>query len=147
MSASFVLMPVIGSVLASVAAMASTQATDEPSVTDLRGRCDYRPEVLKSILPDTGLALCNSVRIERNADASVIDFRQTLGGSQFRYEGTWTGDGMAINRLAIRGRAPKPATGDCTVYRNAGQISTITCIAKAERKAFAANFVASRVNR
>ncbi len=128
-------------------ALRATERADEPDVLDLKGRCDYRREVLKNLLPITGVAQCNSVRIERNGGASVMDFRQTLGGSEFRYEGTWTGDGMTISRLAIAGRAPSEATGDCTVYRNGGQISTVTCIAKIGPKAFAANFVTSRINR
>lgn len=145
-SASFALIALFGPVAVSPA-LPVAERTDKPDVLDLKGRCDYRREVLKNLLPITGVAQCNSVRIKRNGGASVMDFRQTLGGSEFRYEGTWTGDGMTISRLAIAGRAPSQATGDCTVYRNGGQISTVTCIAKVGPKAFAANFVTSRINR
>ncbi|MET1756480.1 hypothetical protein ABVV53_13635 [Novosphingobium sp. RD2P27] len=100
----------------------------------------------ENALPGTGFAVCRTVRIEQNGADSVIDFKNSLGGSEFRYEGTWTGNGMSIARLSIRSRAAKNATGDCTIFRAAGKISTVTCVAKVDWKTFAANFEASRIN-
>ena len=140
------LIALLGSAIASMGATAAIGAADQDTIIELRGRCDYRDDVIKKALPGTGFAPCRSVRIEQNGAASVIDFRNSLGGSEFRYEGTWTGDGMAITRLSFNGRAPQDASGDCRIYRNAGDISTVSCVAKIDWKTFAANFVASRVN-
>ena len=146
MNAGSVLITFVGSAALSTAASASASLPNEATTIELRGRCDYRPEVREGASPGTGFALCSSIRIQQNGSDSVIDFRQSLGGSEFRYEGTWTGDGMAIAQLSIKGRPPKDANGDCTIFRNAGKISAVTCVAKIDWKTFAANFVASRIN-
>jgi len=140
------LLALSGAAIASIGATAAIGAADEGTTIELRGQCDYRDDVVEKALPGTGFAPCRSVRIERSGGASVIDFRNSLGGSEFRYDGPWTGDGMTIARLSFNGRAPKDASGDCRIYRNGGTISTVTCVAKIDWKTFAANFVASRIN-
>lgn len=142
---SFALLALSGSAIA-MTAIALPLSASEPTVIELQGQCDYREQVRESALPGTGFALCNAVRIEENSTASAIDFRNSLGGSEFRYEGTWSGDGMTISRLSFKGRTPKDASGNCRIFRNAGNISTVTCIAKIDGNSFAANFVASRIN-
>ena len=144
-NASFALFALSGSAIA-MTAIALPLSASEPTVIELQGQCDYREQVRESALPGTGFALCNAVRIEQNNTASAIDFRNSLGGSEFRYEGTWSGDGMTISRLSFKGRAPKDARGNCRIFRNAGNISTVTCIAKIDGNSFAANLVASRIN-
>lgn len=114
------------------------------SVT-LKGQCEYRRGA-EQVGPGTGFAACRSVVITRNGSDSVIDFRRSLGGSEFRYEGTLSGDTMTIESLQIRGRAAQAASGECTIFHRGDGISTVTCIAKVGWKTYAANFVPSRIN-
>lgn len=136
-------------------AAACAAATGAPSLaqgssgdvvtTELDGRCDYRRAAAK-VGPGTGFAPCNSVVITRSGSNSVIDYRRSLGGSEFRYEGTLSGNTMTIARLIIQDREPMTASGECTIFHKGQQISTVTCVAKAGWKTFAANFVTSRIN-
>ncbi|WP_346034154.1 hypothetical protein [Erythrobacter westpacificensis] len=140
--------PALLIVALAVAGPISASAAGEavaPRTIELQGRCDYR-SAAESVGPDTGFAVCNSVAITRNGDSSAIDFRRSLGGSEFRYEGALSGDSMTIARLRIKGRVAQDADGECTIFRRGEKISTVTCVARSGWKTFAANFVASRIN-
>ena len=133
-------------VAAPIGASAAGDAS-APRTIELQGRCDYR-RAAESVGPDTGFAVCNSVTvtITGNGDNSAIDFRRSLGGSEFRYEGALSGNTMRIAQLRIRGREALDARGECTIFRRGEKISTVTCVAKSGWKTFAANFVTSRIN-
>jgi hypothetical protein len=128
-------------------AAATGAAADRPeaSTVHLEGRCDYRPAAA-NVGPDTGFAACDSVTIVRDGANSAIDFEGAIPSAAFRYEGVLSGDTMIIHRLRIGDRAPQDATGKCTVFHRDDRISTVTCVAKAGRKTFAANFVTSRID-
>jgi hypothetical protein len=117
-------------------AAACVAATGAPSLaqggsgdavtTELDGRCDYRRAAAK-VGSGTGFAPCNSVVITRSGSNSVIDYRRSLGGSEFRYAGTLSGNTMTIARLTIQNREPMAASGECTIFHKGQQISTVTC--------------------
>jgi hypothetical protein len=147
MTKTTLIIAVLAAALGQQKAIGVSDVSDKPKTrsTHFEGRCDYRREAA-NVGPDTGFAECNSVTIIRDGTNSVIDFRRTIAGSEFRYEGALSGDTMTIRRLRIRGRAPRNATGECTIFHRNDRISTVTCVAKVGWKTFAANFVTSRLN-
>lgn len=131
---------------AAIAAPTHAQSgASDTATTELDGRCDYRRQASK-VGPGTGFARCTSLVITRSGSRGAIDYRRSLGGSEFRYEGSFAGNTMTIERLIIQGREAQAASGKCTLFHRGQQISTVTCVAKVGWKTFAGNFVTSRIN-
>lgn len=107
----------------------------------LHGRCEYGSKVTEYIGPAAGFARCDSLVIDTR-DGGVLDFRQQGFGSVVRYEGEFVGDTMTIRRVDLPEKPARQAEGTCTIDRNEGRISNVSCIAIAGRLSFAANFVA-----
>ncbi len=126
------------------AIMAPTPTAAQQNALTLEGRCDYAVEVA-DIPPDTGLALCRYVVIDRAGEDSSIRYLDRDSKLEIRYDGVLTGDTMANRRIQVGDRPIRDASGECTITRrSAGEISVVWCSALSDRFTFAANFVRKR---
>jgi hypothetical protein len=113
--------------------------------TELSGRCEYSDRVAR-FRHETALIVCDTASIERNEASATFDFRQRSWGSMARFSGPMEGNTMAVARVTLRDGRSVAATGTCEiVYRDNGQILTISCLARAGSRSVAANFVPSRL--
>lgn len=110
----------------------------------LNGQCRY-PDAIAQFQREAVLALCDSVTIDTEAEATTFDFRRGNTGSMRRFTGALSGQRMAVAQVWLRSGGLIDATGTCEIFPNAGKVSVVSCLARAGTKTFAANFVASRL--
>ena len=101
----------------------------------LHGGCIY-PPALGEPGGDRSFVQCDVVV----PDAGGIEFRQSAWNARFRYEGTWEGEILHVTALRPRTGKASPASGTCRVYVSDGRISTISCLAFVNGRAWVANF-------
>ncbi len=113
--------------------------------TELGGRCQYSDGVAR-FRQETTLIVCDTASIERNEKSATLDFRQRSWGSMAQFSGPMESDSMAVARVTLRDGRSVAATGTCEIFhRGDGQISAISCLARAGSRSVAANFVPSRL--
>ncbi len=123
---------------------AASAAASAPGPVTVDGQCEYRdPERIN--LHRNILAECN--RFERVDDGSdsVFTFSKRSWGPAMRFYGTISGNEMTVNSVALRSNGAFAAEGSCRVRYDGQALSSVTCIASAGSKNYAANFVASRI--
>lgn len=123
---------------------APLSAQAEPKAV-LSGRCQY-PERAAQYRNETALILCDTASIERGSATATLDFSQRNWGSMAQFSGAMAGDRMTVSRVALRNGRSLAASGTCQIfYRDGGDISAISCLAKAGSRSIAANFAPSRL--
>lgn len=126
-------------VLASQAAVIGDSGT-----INLSGRCQYADAVAR-FRQEASLALCDSLSIDRAEETATFDFSQRSWGSMLRFTGEMSGQRMAVNSVRLRSGSSVEATGTCEIFYSGKKVSVVSCLAKAGSKAYAANFVRSRL--
>lgn len=112
--------------------------------TVLNGQCRYSDRVIHH-REGTDLIQCDTVSIDHESTAAILDFGQRNWGSTVRFAGGMTGETMAVTSIAFRAGGFMPATGKCEIFRRNGTLSEISCLARAGTRWIAANFVPSRL--
>lgn len=128
--------------IASVAP-ASLHAQADPD-TAIAGRCAYSERVIRE-RHDTILILCDTAALRRDGAHASLDFAQRSWGSMARFDGDVAGDRMTVARVTLRDGTARAATGTCALFRSAGKLSAITCLARIGVRSVAANFVTTRL--
>ena len=132
--------------IATLLAVLASQAVPDvaPAVTRLVGRCAYSDAVAR-FRQEALLAVCDALVIAGTDDVVTFDFGQRDWGSMLRFTGAMSGQRLTINRLQSRAGGWVAATGSCEIFHHGEKISTVSCLAKAGSKTYAANFVPSRL--
>lgn len=112
--------------------------------TAIAGRCDYSDRVTRE-RRDTILILCDTATLRRDGAHASLDFAQRSWGSMARFDGDIAGDRMTVARVTLRDGTARAATGACALFRSAGKLSAITCLARIGARSVAANFVPTRL--
>ncbi|RDE07064.1 hypothetical protein DVW87_05250 [Sphingomonas aracearum] len=128
----------------SAGASAQDAVPEAPSSMVLSGRCQYSDRVAR-FRHETALILCDTVSISREQGAATIDFAQRSWGSMARFSGDMAGDRMTVSRVTLRNGASFAATGTCETFRTNRALSTVSCLARAGSRSWAANFLRSRL--
>ncbi|WP_442623118.1 hypothetical protein [Parasphingopyxis sp.] len=120
---------------------APVAAQNRAEVQMFRGQCEYSDRFAPLLeRGDHSFALCDSATVA----GGVFDFRRDSWGSMMRFEGTRSGDRMAIGHVQLRSGSRRAATGACEIFYRDGAVSTIACTAVAGGRTYAANFVPRR---
>ncbi|MEJ2459942.1 MAG: hypothetical protein P8Y58_18140, partial [Novosphingobium sp.] len=95
---------------------------------------------------DTVLVTCDTVDIDQSSNVGSVVYRQrSWDATMLRVEGKWDGDRMTVRHLALRNGTSGDAKGMCSIFRRAGRVSVVSCLAKMGGRSFAANFEMSRI--
>jgi hypothetical protein len=109
---------------------------------EFSGRCTY-PDAMARFSQEASLVLCDTLRIDRSA--ATFDFRQRSWGSMLRFSGEISGDRMKVTRVHPHRRESAEAEGTCDILYREGEVSGVSCLARAGSKTYVANFVRSRL--
>jgi len=108
----------------------------------LSGHCQYPDRVLR-FQSQTALLPCDTLTIRRDGQGATLDFSRRSWGTAIRLTGDMPGDRMSIGSLSLRDGAPVAATGTCEIFYANGNVSVVSCLAKAGSRSYATNFVPS----
>jgi hypothetical protein len=129
------------------AALLAALALQPAAATDtveLEGRCEY-PESVRQYQHETVLAICSHLTISREGDDTVFTFGPRSLGPTMIFAGRMNGNRMEVRQLTLRDGDTKAAEGTCEIFYTSGEVSVVSCLAKAGTLTYAANFIKSRL--
>jgi hypothetical protein len=122
-------------------ALQPVAATD---TVEMDGRCEY-PESVRQYRHETTLAICSRLTISREGGDTAFTFGPRSLGPTMKFTGRMSGNRMEVLQLALRNGDTTPAEGTCEIFYTNGEVSVVSCLAKAGTGSYAANFVKSRL--
>ncbi|MEM7689514.1 MAG: hypothetical protein AAF291_10875 [Pseudomonadota bacterium] len=131
--------------IATLSLASSAQATpahDKDRVGS--GQCFYADRYAPLLGQGVVFADCDSAAIERDGDRAVFRFRNSELERPMDFRARLEGGRWKIDAVRARVGGWQETTGTCTIYRNQGAISTLTCITERGATLYAANFEVGR---
>ena len=108
------------------------------------GQCFYADRFAPLLEGGVVFADCDSAAIDRNGDNAVFRFRNSKRDHPMDFRTKLVGGRWQIFAVRSRVGGWRETSGECTIYRDRGEISTLTCVTTQGATIYAANFEVGR---